>query len=161
MSNLEEKILEVLNQTGLPFEVVEIDPDFSDTAAFCGRYGYPAEQTCNTIVVVSKKGPQQYAACVVLASTRLDVNRRVRELLGTAKASFAPAEDVLALTGMELGGVTPLGLPAGLSLLVDDRVMQLDWVILGGGSRRLKIKVPPAVFHKLGAQVVADLGRSG
>ena len=157
MSSSEEKIIDALDKIGIPYEIIEIDPAFSDTSAFCEKYGYPAEQTCNTIVVTSRKGLKKYAACVVLAHTRLDVNRRVRGLLGTAKASFAPAEEVKELTGMELGGVTPLALPTGLPLYVDDRVMRPEWVILGGGSRKIKIKIAPAVFMKLGAEVVAEL----
>jgi prolyl-tRNA editing enzyme YbaK/EbsC (Cys-tRNA(Pro) deacylase) len=157
MSTSEEKIISALDRAGASYEIVEIDPDFSDTEAFCAKYGYPPEQTCNTIIVTSKRGPKKYAACVILAHTRLDVNKRVTGLLGTAKASFAPAEEVKELTGMQLGGVTPCALPDDLPLYVDERVMEAEWVILGGGSRRLKIKAPPEVLIKLGAQVVPNL----
>ena len=157
MSSTEKKIIDALNQIGTPYEIIEIDPSFSDTRAFCDRYGYPPERTCNTIIVTSRKGPKNYAACVVLAHTRLDVNKRVRSLLGTAKASFAPAEEVKELTGMEIGGVTPLALPAGLPLYVDERVTRAEWVILGGGSRGIKIKVAPVVFIKLSAKVIPEL----
>jgi prolyl-tRNA editing enzyme YbaK/EbsC (Cys-tRNA(Pro) deacylase) len=157
MDSAEKKVIDALDEAGTSYEVIEIDPDFSDTIAFCQRYGFPPEQTCNTIIVVSKKGPQKYAACVVLAHTRLDVNRRVRKLLGVAKVSFAAEDEVKELTGMEIGGVTPLALPTGLPIFVDERVMSPDWVILGGGSRRLKIKVGPGVFNKLGAEVIPEL----
>lgn len=157
MSGTDMRIIEALDQTGTPYEIIEIDPLFSDTTVFCGRYGYPPERTCNTIIVTSRKGPKKYAACVVLAHTRLDVNKRVRGLLGTAKASFAPAEEVKGLTGMEIGGVTPLALPAGLPLYVDERVTKAEWVILGGGSREIKIKVAPVVFIKLSAEVIPEL----
>lgn len=157
MSGTEMRIIEALDQTGTPYEIIEIDPLFSDTTVFCDRYGYPPERTCNTIIVTSRKGPKKYAACVVLAHTRLDVNKRVRGLLGTAKASFAPAEEVKGLTGMEIGGVTPLALPAGLPLYVDERVTKAEWVILGGGSREIKIKVAPVVFIKLSAEVIPEL----
>lgn len=157
MSGTEMRTIEALDQTGTPYEIIEIDPLFSDTTVFCDRYGYPPERTCNTIIVTSRKGPKKYAACVVLAHTRLDVNKRVRGLLGTAKASFAPAEEVKGLTGMEIGGVTPLALPAGLPLYVDERVTKAEWVILGGGSREIKIKVAPVVFIKLSAEVIPEL----
>jgi prolyl-tRNA editing enzyme YbaK/EbsC (Cys-tRNA(Pro) deacylase) len=157
MFGSEKKIFDALGETGMAYEIIEIDPIFSDTAAFCERYGYSPQQTCNTIVVTSKKGPKKYAACVVLAHTRLDVNKCVKHLLGTTRASFAPAEEVKELTGMEIGGVTPLALPAGLPIFVDERVMSQEWVILGGGSRRIKIKIAPGVLSKLGAEAVREL----
>src|SRR5262245_14311396 len=153
MSSSEEKIISALDRIGASYEIIEIDPEFSDTEAFCGKYGYPPEQTCNTIVVTSKRGPKKYAASVILAHTRLDVNKRVTGLLGTAKASFAPAEEVKELTGMQLGGVTAFALPENLPLYVDERVIEAEWVVLGGGSRRLKIKVEPRVLITLGAEV--------
>jgi prolyl-tRNA editing enzyme YbaK/EbsC (Cys-tRNA(Pro) deacylase) len=158
MSSLEGKIIGALERIGASYEIIEIDPEFSDTEAFCEKYGYPPEQTCNTIIVTSKRGPKKYAGCVVLAHTRLDVNKRVTSLLGTTKASFAPAEEVTELTGMQLGGVTAFALPEDLPLYVDERIIKTEWVILGGGSRRLKIKVQPDVLIKLGAEVVPNLG---
>ena len=157
MSSTEEKIISALDRVGANYEIIEIDPEFSDTKAFCAKYGYPPEQTCNTIIVTSKRGPKKYAACVILAHTRLDVNKRVTTLLGTPKPSFAPAEEVKELTGMQLGGVTAFALPENLPLYVDERIIEAEWVILGGGSRRLKIKLAPEVLLKLGAQVVPDL----
>lgn len=136
---------------------IEIDPAFADTAAFCEKYGYPAERSCNTIIVASKKEPKTFVACVVLAHTRLDVNKRVTKLMGVSKASFASAEEMMAMTGMQVGGVTPFSLPAGLALYIDDRIPPLDWIILGGGGRTLKVKISPAIFEKLGAEVVAGL----
>src|SRR5215813_14244836 len=130
MSSSEKQVIDALDQLGTPYSVIEIDPLFSDTKEFCEKYEYPFEQTSNTIIVVSKKGPKKYAACVVLAHTRLDVNKRVKQLLGATRASFAPAEEVRELTGMEIGGVTPLALPAGLPIFVDERVMSPEWVIL-------------------------------
>jgi prolyl-tRNA editing enzyme YbaK/EbsC (Cys-tRNA(Pro) deacylase) len=157
MPTAEQAIVEQLNKLRTPCEIIEIDPEFSDTFAFCDKYGFPLDQTCNTLIVASKRGPQKYAACVVLANTRLDVNKRVKNLLGTSKASFATAEETKELTGMELGGVTPLSLPGGLPIFVDERVMKADWVILGGGSRALKIKTTPQIFNELGAEIIADL----
>ena len=101
--------------TGVPFEVVPCDPALADTAAFCEAYGYEMEDSANCVVVIGKADPPVFAACVVLATTRLDVNGVVRRRLGTRKASFAPADDVVAATGMAIGGVTPLALPEGLA----------------------------------------------
>jgi prolyl-tRNA editing enzyme YbaK/EbsC (Cys-tRNA(Pro) deacylase) len=147
-----------LEALGVPYEVIAIDPAFSDTAAFCAKYGYPLERTCNTLLVVAKDEPPRYAACAIPAHTRLDVNRRVRKLLGARRASFAPAEAMAAVTRMEVGGVTPIGLPAGVVLYADERLMREAWVILGAGSRDAKIKISPRVFSALGAEIVVDLG---
>ena len=157
MTDPQQRVIEAADKTGVPYQIIEIDPEFSDTTAFCERYGFPPGQTCNTIVVTSKKGPKKYATCVVLANTRLDVNRRVRNLLGVSKASFASSDEMAALTGMEVGGVTAFSLPADVPLYVDERIMNLEWVILGGGGRRIKIKISPEVFRRLGAEVISDL----
>jgi prolyl-tRNA editing enzyme YbaK/EbsC (Cys-tRNA(Pro) deacylase) len=158
MPTPEEAVLAAVEKTGVPFEAIAIDPTFADTAAFCEKYGYPVERSCNTIIVASKKEPKKFVACVVLAHTRLDVNKRVTKLMGVSKASFASAEEMMSLTGMQVGGVTPFSLPPGTPLYIDDRILGLDWIILGGGGRSLKIKTPPAVFEKLGAEVVPGLG---
>jgi prolyl-tRNA editing enzyme YbaK/EbsC (Cys-tRNA(Pro) deacylase) len=157
MSKPEEIVIDALQKLDVAHELIEIDPAFADTAAFCEKYGYPPERSCNTIIVASKKEPKKYCACVVLAHTRLDVNKRVTKLMGVSKASFASAEEMAALTGMQVGGVTPFSLPPGIPLYIDDRIMGLDWVILGGGGRSLKIKTSPEVFVKLGAEAVSGL----
>ncbi len=154
----EQRSLATLDRLGLPYELIRIDPEFADTAAFCDRYGYPADHAGNTIIVGSKKEPKQYAACVVLATTRLDVNHAVRDLMGVSKLSFASAEEMAELTGMKVGGVTVFGLPEGLPLYVDDRVMALDWVILGTGGRNGKIQVSSEVLRRLpNARIVPGL----
>ena len=107
--------------------------------------------------MASKKEPKVFVACVVLATTRLAVNKRLRKLMGVSKASFASAEEMKELTGMEVGGVTPFSLPEELKLYVDTRIMELDWVILGAGGRDRKLKISPEVFHKLGAEIVENL----
>ena len=132
---------------GIEHEVLVCDPELADTAVFCEHYGIPLSISANVIVAAGKSNPRQYAACVLLASTRLDVNKSVRKRMGVKKCSFASAEETRVLTGMEIGGVTALGLPASLPLWVDSRVMQPDYVILGGGSRSIKIKVSPAVLN--------------
>ena len=146
-----------LARLGSPYELIPCDPALADTAAFCAAYGYSPEDSANTIVVIGKSDPPRYAACVVLATTRLDVNRAVRGRLGV-RTSFASFEQAQALTGMELGGVTVFGLPAGLPIWVDRRVMGRPEVILGGGSRSWKVKAPPAILLELpGVEVVDDL----
>ena len=150
-------VLKTVANLGVPYEIIEIDPALADTNLFCERYGFPMEQSGNTIIVASKKEPKVFVACVVLATTRLDVNKRVRKLMGVSKASFASAEEMKVLTGMEVGGVTPFSLPEELKLNVDSRIMELDWVILGGGGRDRKLKISPEVFHQLGAEIVDNL----
>lgn len=151
-------VLAVLDALGQPYDVIECDPDLADTAVFCEHYGIPLDHSGNCIVVASKGEPKQYCACVVLSSNRLDVNGTVRRLMGVRKVSFASAEDTTALTGMIIGGVTPFGLPEDLPFYIDQRVMDLDWVVVGGGSRSQKIKVAPAVLAALpSAQVVEGL----
>jgi len=157
-AGIEERVGEVLAQLGVTHELVRIDPAYADTAQFCERYGFPMEQSANTIIVGSKKEPRQYAACVVKATTRLDVNHAVRKLMGVSRLSFATAEETRALTGMMIGGVTVFALPEGMPIYVDDALMSCPYVILGGGSRSSKIKIAPEVFTRLaGAQVIAGL----
>jgi len=158
-SPAEDAVIAAVKNLGMPFETIDIDPEFADTRAFCDKYGYPLEQSCNTLIVASKKEPKKFVACVVLAHTRLDVNRCVTNLMGVSKASFASSEEMIALTGMQVGGVTPFSLPPGMPLYVDDRIMSTEWVILGGGGRSLKIKISPDVFKNLGAEIVTDLAR--
>ncbi|MDH3284145.1 MAG: hypothetical protein OEQ13_05355 [Acidobacteriota bacterium] len=151
-------MIAALDALGASYEVIEIDPAFADTAAFCEKYGVDPGRSCNTIIVAAKTEPRRYAAFVVLATTRLDVNRKARALLGARKASFATSEEMMSLTGMEVGGVTPFSLPDGVPLYVDERVMAQPWVVLGGGGRTFKIKVSPEVLARLGAEAVPGLG---
>ena len=146
---IEERVAHVLAVFGVPYELMQIDPAFADTAACCEKYGLPLDSAGNTIVVASKKEPRKYGACVVKATTRLDVNHAVRVLLGVSKVSFASAEETKALTGMMIGGVTVFALPSDLPIYVDDKLMQRDWVILGSGSRSSKIKISPEVFRRI------------
>ena len=157
MTSPDQTIISALDALGVPYERIAIDPDYADTAVFCEHYGYAMERSGNTIVVASKKEPKQFSACVILATTQLDVNKRVRKLMGVSRASFATADEMMVLTGMQVGGVTPFALPKTLPLYVDKRIMALDWIILGGGGRGTKIKISPEVFTKLGATIVADL----
>lgn len=148
----------LLAALGVPYEIVPCDPAFADTAAFCERYGYALEDSANTILVASKKEPKRYAACVVLATTRLDVNHAVKKKLGVKRASFASAEETMAVTGMAIGGVTAIGLPGDIPLWIDARVMERERIVLGGGNRSCKVLAPPALLTRLpNSEVVADL----
>jgi prolyl-tRNA editing enzyme YbaK/EbsC (Cys-tRNA(Pro) deacylase) len=149
-----------LDSLGVEYEIVPCDPDLADTAAFCEHYGYALEDSANTILIVGKSDPRRYVACVVLASTRLDVNGAVRNKLGVRKASFADADTTRDITGMAIGGVTAVALPDGLPIWVDARVMERGRIILGGGSRNCKVLGPPGILTALGdTEVVEDLAR--
>jgi prolyl-tRNA editing enzyme YbaK/EbsC (Cys-tRNA(Pro) deacylase) len=155
----EAGVLRALEAAGIPFERLECDPAAADTAAFCARYGFPPERSLNTIVVASKKEPRRHAACVVRASTLLDVNKTVRRLMGVSRLSFASAEETQAVTGMVVGGVTPFGLPPGMAIYVDEAVLGLDYVILGGGGRSSKVKLDPRHLSRApNVQFVPGLG---
>jgi prolyl-tRNA editing enzyme YbaK/EbsC (Cys-tRNA(Pro) deacylase) len=142
-------------------EVIGCDPALADTAAFCAAYGYAPDDSANAIVVVGKSDPPVYAACLVLATTRLDVNKTVRKRLGTKKASFADPDATREITGMELGGVTPFALRGGLPVWVDAAVMARERIVVGGGSRSCKVVGPPAMLLAIaGVEVVADLANA-
>jgi prolyl-tRNA editing enzyme YbaK/EbsC (Cys-tRNA(Pro) deacylase) len=130
-------------------ELFPCDPALADTAAFCAAYGFAPADSANTILVAGKGTPPVYAACVVLATHRLDVNRSVRNRLGTRKASFASPDETRELTGHEIGGVTVFGLPEGLPILVDAAVMGRERIVLGGGSRSWKVIAPPSILLAL------------
>lgn len=154
--DIEQRVLAALDGTGVPYEVVECHPDYADTFPFSEKYGYPVAMSANTIIVASKQEPKQYVACVVLATTRVDANNTAKRWMGVLKVSFAGPEETAALTGMMIGGVTPLALPPDVPLLVDPAVLQKDEVIIGGGSRSMKIKVSPKVFEQLPNTHVVD-----
>ena len=140
--------------------VAPIDPALADTAAFCEQYGVPPEESANCVVIAAKRGGETtYAACVVAATTRADVNGLVRRHLGARKASFGAVETVTALTGMEYGGITPIGLPAGWPVLVDEAVVKLQNIIIGSGLRGSKLWLPGALLADLpAAEVLPGLG---
>jgi prolyl-tRNA editing enzyme YbaK/EbsC (Cys-tRNA(Pro) deacylase) len=141
--------------------VAEIDPELADTAAFCDRYRVSPAGSANCVVVIGKRdGQPRFAACVVLATTRADVNGLARRRLDVRKASFAPTGLAVAETGMEYGGITPIGLPPGWPVLLDAAVAAAPRVVIGSGVRRSKLTVPGAVLAGLpGAEVVDGLGR--
>ena len=148
----------ILTRLDVPFELFACDPALADTAQFCAAHGFELGDSANTIVVVGKSEPRRYAACLVLATHRLDVNRAVRAKFGHGKASFAPSEETREVTGMLIGGVTPFGLPADLPIWVDLAVMARPRIVLGGGSRSWKVIAPPEIMLALpNVEVVEDL----
>lgn len=157
-TGIETKVTAVLEELGVTYEIVQIDPEFADTVAFCEKYGYPMETSGNTIIVASKRGEKKYCACIVQASARLDVNKTVKRLMGVSRASFASAEETRELTGMMIGGVTAFALPAGLPVYVDPNLLSQEYVILGSGSRSSKLKIAPKDLRKVpGAQFIDGL----
>jgi len=141
--------------------VAEIDPALADTAAFCERYGVDLRESANCVVVAARRaGDTRLAACVVLATTRADVNGLVRRHLGARRASFAPMDVAIAETGMEYGGITPIGLPESWPILIDAAVPSVPWAVVGSGVRRSKLVMPGRAFAELpGAVVLHNLGR--
>ncbi len=130
-------------------ELFACNPALADTAAFCAAYGFDPAESANTIVVIGKSQPPVFAACVVLATHRLDVNHAVRDRFDRRKASFASPDETRELTGMAIGGVTVFGLPDSLPIWVDAAVMERPRIVLGGGSRSWKVLAPPAILRTL------------
>jgi prolyl-tRNA editing enzyme YbaK/EbsC (Cys-tRNA(Pro) deacylase) len=141
--------------------VAEIDPDLADTAAFCQRYEVGLDESANCVVVAARRGGEtRFAACVVLATTRADVNNLVRHHLDARRASFAPLDAAVAETGMEYGGITPIGLPDHWPILVDAAVAASPRVVIGSGLRRSKLTLPGKALADLDhAEVLEGLGR--
>jgi prolyl-tRNA editing enzyme YbaK/EbsC (Cys-tRNA(Pro) deacylase) len=144
-----------------PAWVAEIDDEAADTAAFTDTYQVPLDASANCVVVAARRGGQTtLAACLVLATTRADVNGLVRRHLGARKASFAPQDVAVAESGMAYGGITPVGLPADWPVLVDAEVAAGDLLVIGSGTRGSKLAVPGAVLAALpGAEVLEGLGQ--
>lgn len=146
---IERGVRASLEALGAPFEILPCDPELADTAAFCAHYGIDPAESGNTIIVATKKEPKSYAACLVLATTRLDVNHAVRKLLAGQKLSFASGEETRALTGMMMGGVTVFGLPPDLPLFIDSAVLGAKSVVVGGGSRSTKVRIAPEALRRI------------
>ncbi len=143
-------------------EELACDPALADTTVFCEHYGFTLEQAANTILVASRKvEPTQYALCVVLGTTRLDVNKKVCELLDVKRASFADAETTRALTGMKIGGVVAIGTDTEIPVYIDSRVLEQEKVVMGGGNRTSKLVLNPQELLKLpNVQLVEDLAKA-
>jgi prolyl-tRNA editing enzyme YbaK/EbsC (Cys-tRNA(Pro) deacylase) len=153
--------LAALNGLAGQVGVAEIDPSLADTTAFCERYGVSPAESANCVVISGKReGEVRYAACMILATTRADVNNVARRELDVRKASFAPMDTAVAETGMEYGGITPLGLPAGWPVLVDAAVANTPYVVIGSGVRHSKLVLSAKLLASLpGARVIDGLAR--
>lgn len=156
-SILHERVRNALDQAGIAYETLACAPELADTAEFCAHYGIPADEACNAILVALKTNPRSYIACLVRADTKLDVNHKVAALTGVKRMSFASGEETAELTGMLIGGVSIAGLPDGIPLYIDDRVMEQSRVIIGGGNRTSKARVAPADLLKLPNASAADI----
>lgn len=156
---LDPLVASVLARHGMSFEVLECNPELADTAAFLEHYGFGAHETCNAILGVAKSEPPKYGCCVVLANCKVDVNKKLCELLEVKRCSFASGEQTLALTGMQIGGVTPVGLPEDIPIFIDSKIMELPRVVLGGGNRNSKLIINPSELLKMPAvRAVEGLG---
>ena len=154
---IESRVRAALDEMSIAgWEWIEIDPQYGDTADFCEQYGYDLPHCANTIIVASKRGPAAFCAGIVRACDRLDVNRRVRGLMGVSRASFASSEETREVTGMMIGGVTALALPEGLAIYADVRLLEMDYIILGAGSRSGKLRMAPQELEKLPGLVFID-----
>jgi prolyl-tRNA editing enzyme YbaK/EbsC (Cys-tRNA(Pro) deacylase) len=156
-SILDPRMRETLDTLGIAYETLECAPELADTAAFCEHYGISQTEACNAIIVVLKTNPKQYVACLVRADTKLDVNKKVSELVGVKRLSFASADETAELTGMLIGGVTIAGLPPEMPIYIDQRVMEQPTVIIGGGNRSSKARLAPQELLKLPNARVADI----
>lgn len=146
-----------LKEAGIEYRAFPCDPELADTMVFCKRYDFSPAQAANAIIVAAKDNPVRYACCVVLATTRLDVNKCVRRLMDGKKVSFASGEETVRLTGMQIGGVAPFGLPP-IPIYVDLAVMEQPQVIAGGGNRSSKVILAPSQFKKLsGVEIISGL----
>ena len=158
MTDTLPNIRQFLETTKLEFEIMDCDPELADTNVFCREYGINLEDSVNAIVVKTKTGELKYAACALLATTRLDINKTIRKKLSARKVSFADIEETSKLTAMEIGGVTPLSLPSSLPLWVDSKVMQRNSIVIGGGNRSSKIKISPKIFdYTINTEIVEGL----
>ncbi|HKO54957.1 MAG TPA: YbaK/EbsC family protein [Thermoanaerobaculia bacterium] len=156
---LDPQVAAALDTHGITYEPLACEPHLADTAEFCAHYGIEPEEACNAIVVALKTEPRQYVACLVRSDTRLDVNHKVSAAVSFKRLSFASAEETAQLTGMLIGGVTLVGLPPELPILIDERVMERPTVIIGGGNRSSKIRLAPAELLKLPNTRVADIAK--
>jgi prolyl-tRNA editing enzyme YbaK/EbsC (Cys-tRNA(Pro) deacylase) len=157
MSELDPGVRRALDELNIPYEVLPCNPEWADTDVFCANYGIPRENAANTILVASKTEPRQYIACLVTATMKLDVNHKISKLIGIKRLSFASAEETKELTGQLIGGVTVFGLPDSVLLYIDERVMERDYIIVGGGNRSTKIRLAPEHLRALSHATVSDI----
>lgn len=156
-SILDPRVRASLDQAGITYETLTCEEHLADTAQFCAHYGIAPQEACNTILVALKTDPRRYVACLVRADTKLDVNHKVSGLVGFKRLSFASGEETASITGQAIGGVTLFGLPDGMPVYIDSRVVEQQRVILGGGNRTSKVRVDPRELTRLPGAQVADI----
>ena len=155
------QIEKALSDTMVDYEIWPCDEALADTVNFCAHYNVSVDHSVNAILVQDKYNQDNHALCLVTAGDRLDVNGTVRKKLGAKKASFASADFTKELTGMEIGGVTPVGLPHNIPIWIDAKIRDLTYIILGGGNRTSKLKIDPAYFDAISeAEFIENLARS-
>jgi prolyl-tRNA editing enzyme YbaK/EbsC (Cys-tRNA(Pro) deacylase) len=157
MPELDPSVQRELDSLAIPYEVLPCNPEWADTDVFCDNYGIPRDHAANTILVAAKTEPRRYVACLVTTSTKLDVNHKISKLIGIKRLSFASADETKEVTGQLIGGVTVFGLPDSVPLYIDERVMQREYVIVGGGNRSTKIRIAPEHLASLPRATVADI----
>ncbi|PYQ51959.1 MAG: hypothetical protein DMF59_06270 [Acidobacteria bacterium] len=157
MSEVDPAVARAIQALSVRCEVLECNPEWADTDVFCANYNIPRDHAANAILIASKTEPKQYSVCLVLATTKIDVNHAVSKLMGIKRLSFASAEETKAVTGQAIGGVTVFGLPDAIPLYIDNRIMENDYVIVGGGNRSTKIKLAPADLRKIPQAKTADI----
>jgi prolyl-tRNA editing enzyme YbaK/EbsC (Cys-tRNA(Pro) deacylase) len=157
MSDLDPTVQRELDSLAVPYEVLPCNPEWADTDVFCANYDIPRDNAANTILVAAKTEPRQYVVCLVTASMKLDVNHKISKLIGIKRLSFASAEETKEVTGQLIGGVTVFGLPDSVPLYIDARVMEREYIIVGGGNRSTKIRIAPEHLLRLQRATVADI----
>ena len=157
MGQLDPSVESAVKSLGVQYEVLDCNPDWADTDVFCANYNIPRDHAANAILIASKTDPKQYAVCVVLATTKLDVNHAVSKLMGIKRLSFASPDETKAVTGQAIGGVTVFGLPESIPLYIDSRIMDRDYVIVGGGNRSTKIKLAPSELRRIPQANTAEI----
>ena len=141
--------------------VTPIDPQYADSAKFCEHYGVDPQEGANCVIAVATRGENRtFAACLIPVSCRADLNNAARRALGARRVSFAPLDEVLRETGMEYGGITPIGLPESYPILIDSRIAAMERLVVGGGFRKSKLSVPGKILSELpNAVIVENLGK--
>jgi len=154
---LDPNVQRAVDELAISCEVLACNPEWADTELFCANYNIPRDHAANAILIAAKTEPKKYAVCLVLATTKIDVNHKLSKLMGIKRLSFAQAEETKAVTGQAIGGVTVFGLPPEIPLYIDNSVMTKDYAIVGGGNRSSKIRIAPSELLKIPSASVADI----
>lgn len=154
---LDPNVQQHIDSLGIDYEPLACEENLADTAQFCEHYGISPQEACNAILVAMKTNPRTYVACLVRADTKLDVNHKLSEVVAFKRLSFASGEETASLTGQLIGGVTIFALPEEMTIYVDQRVMERERIIVGGGNRTSKIRLDPKSLEKMPQVKVADI----